>query len=147
MLGSRAEAEEVAQEVFLRVHRGLAEFRGESKLSTWLFAITSRLCLSRLASGAARMGRASDGDAALGNLVNPEAGVADAIERREVEAALRRAIAELPEEQRIMVVLRDLEGLAYEEIAESLGLALGTVRSRLHRARLELKERLEKFLA
>jgi RNA polymerase sigma-70 factor, ECF subfamily len=60
---------------------------------------------------------------------------------------VHRAIAELPEDRRIVVVLRDLEGLAYEEIAESLGLTLGTVRSRLHRARLELKERLEKALA
>jgi RNA polymerase sigma-70 factor, ECF subfamily len=65
MLGSRAEAEEAAQEVFLRAHRGLAEFRGEAKLSTWLFAITSRLCLSRLASGAARIERARDNETAL----------------------------------------------------------------------------------
>jgi RNA polymerase sigma-70 factor (ECF subfamily) len=147
MLGSRAEAEEAAQEVFLRVHRGLAEFRGEAKLSTWLFAITSRLCLSRLGSGASRMGRARDSEAALANLANAEGDAADALERREVEAALHRAIAELPEDQRIVVVLRDLEGLSYDEIAESLGLALGTVRSRLHRARLQLKEALEKILA
>jgi RNA polymerase sigma-70 factor (ECF subfamily) len=147
MLGSRAEAEEAAQEVFLRAHRGLAEFRGEAKLSTWLFAITSRLCLSRLASGAARIGRARDGETALVGLASPDGGAPEALERREAEAAVHRAIAELPEDRRIVVVLRDLEGLSYEEIAESLGLTLGTVRSRLHRARMDLKERLEKVLA
>jgi RNA polymerase sigma-70 factor, ECF subfamily len=68
------------------------------------------------------------------------------LERAEVEAALQRAIAELPEERRIVVVLRDLEGLAYEDIAHALGIELGTVRSRLHRARAELKGKMERFL-
>ena len=61
-------------------------------------------------------------------------------------AALHRAIGELPEDRRIVVMLRDLEGLSYEEIAAALGLELGTVRSRLHRARVELKEKLERYL-
>ena len=77
------------------------------------------------------------------------ANVADAVtalERTELEAALHQAIAELPDERRIVVVLRDVEGLAYEEISEALGLELGTVRSRLHRARMELKAKLERFL-
>ena len=68
-----------------------------------------------------------------------------ALERSELEEALHRAIGELPEERRIVVVLRDVEGLAYEEIAEVLELPVGTVRSRLHRARLDLKEKLERF--
>ncbi|OLC32464.1 MAG: hypothetical protein AUH81_16100 [Candidatus Rokubacteria bacterium 13_1_40CM_4_69_5] len=146
MLGSRAEAEEAAQEVFLRVHRGIAEFRGESKLSTWLYAITSRLCLNRLASGERRMARAREAEETLTGLPSADGDAAARMERSETEAALHRAIAELPDERRIVVVLRDLEGLSYEEIADTLGLTLGTVRSRLHRARLELRERLEKFL-
>jgi RNA polymerase sigma-70 factor (ECF subfamily) len=68
------------------------------------------------------------------------------LERGEREAALHRAIAELPEDRRVVVVLRDLEGLSYDEIAAALGLELGTVRSRLHRARLDLKEKLERYL-
>jgi RNA polymerase sigma-70 factor (ECF subfamily) len=68
------------------------------------------------------------------------------LEQTELEAALHRAIAELPDDRRIVVVLRDLEGLSYEEIAEALDLPTGTVRSRLHRARLDLKEKLERFL-
>jgi RNA polymerase sigma-70 factor (ECF subfamily) len=70
----------------------------------------------------------------------------EALERSELESALHRAIAELPEDRRVVVVLRDLEGLAYEEIAAALELPLGTVRSRLHRARMDLKEKLERFL-
>jgi RNA polymerase sigma-70 factor, ECF subfamily len=145
MLGSPTEAEEVAQETFLRAHRALADFRGDAKLSTWLYAIASRLCLNRLASGEGRISRARmEG---LDRLPAGEGGEPGAdLERSERETALHRAIAELPEERRIVVVLRDLEGLTYDEIASTLSLELGTVRSRLHRARLDLKEKLERFL-
>ena len=144
MLGNRAEAEELAQEVFLRVHRAIGEFRGEAKLSTWLYAIASRLCLNRLATGERRMAR--QGEETLTLLASREVGPAEKMERNELETALHRAIAELGEERRIVVVLRDLEGLSYEEIAAALELELGTVRSRLHRARMDLREKLERFL-
>ena len=144
MLGSRAEAEEVAQEAFVRAHRALGEFRGDAKLSTWLYAITSRLCLNRLASGERRLTR--QGEDALLRLSDAGPRPDAALERRELESALGRAIAELPEDRRIVVVLRDIEGLSYEEIAQVLELELGTVRSRLHRARADLKEKLERFL-
>ena len=143
MLGNGAEAEEIAQEVFLRVHRSMVEFRGEARLSTWLYGITSRLCLNRLA-GADRRLRRDDPDA-LERAPSPSDAAA-VLERSEVEAALHDAIAGLPEERRIVVVLRDLEGLSYEEIAQALDLELGTVRSRLHRARMDLKAKLERFL-
>jgi RNA polymerase sigma-70 factor, ECF subfamily len=144
MLGNRAEAEEVAQEAFVRAHRALGDFRGDAKLSTWLYAITSRLCLNRLASGERRMAR--QGEDALLRLSDAGPRPDAALERRELETALGRAIAELPEDRRIVVVLRDLEGLSYEEIAQVLELELGTVRSRLYRARADLKEKLERFL-
>jgi len=143
MLRNRSEAEEIAQEVFLRVHGAVEDFRGEAKLSTWLYAITSRLCLNRLAAGERRVAR--EGQETLERLtadVDPAA----QLERGELEAALQRAITELPEERRIVVVLRDLEGLPYDEIAEALDLPVNTVRSRLHRARLDLKAKLERFL-
>ena len=143
MLRNRSEAEEIAQEVFLRVHRAVEDFRGEAKLSTWLYAITSRLCLNRLASGERRMAR--EGEESFERL-RGDADPAAHVERVELEAALQRAITELPEERRIVVVLRDFEGLSYEEIAAALDLPLGTVRSRLHRARTDLKEKLERLL-
>jgi RNA polymerase sigma-70 factor (ECF subfamily) len=145
MLGNRAEAEDAAQEVFLRVHRALDGFRGEAKLSTWLYAITSRLCLNRLASGGTRIARAAASADTLEAVRSPDGDPATALEQREIEAALERFIAELPDERRIVVVLRDVEGLAYDEIADALQVEIGTVRSRLHRARMELKEKMEKF--
>jgi RNA polymerase sigma-70 factor (ECF subfamily) len=144
MLGNAAEAEEVAQEAFLRAHRALLEFRGDSKLSTWLYAITSRLCLTRLGSSEHSMIR--QGEDTVMRLPHDADGPDIVLEQTELEAALHRAIAELPDDRRIVVVLRDLEGLSYEEIAEALDLPTGTVRSRLHRARLDLKDKLERFL-
>src|SRR5262244_2577048 len=126
MLGSRAEAEEIAQEVFLRAHRALADFRGDARLGTWLYGIASRLCLNRLASPDRRMAR---GDAALIEVPATTPDAAAEVERAERDAALRTAIAELPNEQRLVLVLRDVEGLSYEEIADALALVPGTVRS------------------
>ena len=142
MLGNRAEAEEIAQEVFLRAHRAVADFRGEARLGTWLYGIASRLCLNRLASPDRRMAR---GDAILADVTAATPDAAAELERAELDAALRTAIAELPEERRLVLVLRDVEGLSYEQIAEALAVDPGTVRSRLHRARMQLKEKLERF--
>jgi RNA polymerase sigma-70 factor (ECF subfamily) len=144
MLGNAAEAEEMAQEVFLRAHRALGDFRGEAKLSTWLYTIASRLCLTRLGSSERSLVR--QGEESLLRLPQDTGGPDAALEQSELEAALYRAIAELPDERRMVVVLRDLEGLSYEEIAAALDLELGTVRSRLHRARMDLKDKLERFL-
>lgn len=144
MLGSAAEAEEIAQEAFLRAHRSLPEFRGDAKLSTWLYAIVSRLCLNRLATGDRKAVR--HGEEILLRVADPQGGPDAGAERGELEAALHRAIADLAEDRRVVVILRDLEGLSYEEIATVLGIELGTVRSRLHRARMDLKDKMERFL-
>jgi RNA polymerase sigma-70 factor, ECF subfamily len=144
MLGIAAEAEEIAQEAFLRAHRSLGEFRGDARLSTWLYAIVSRLCLNRLASGDRRAVR--HGEDILRRVADERGGPEARAERGELDAALHRAIAELPEERRVVIILRDVEGLAYEEIARALDVELGTVRSRLHRARMEIREKLERFL-
>jgi RNA polymerase sigma-70 factor (ECF subfamily) len=144
MLGNAAEAEEVAQEVFLRVHRSAREFRGESKLSTWLYAIASRLCLARL-SRPERRARVAAPEA-LADIPDAGPDPSTGIESAELKSALERCIAELDDDRRVVVVLRDIHGLPYEEIAAALGIELGTVRSRLHRARAELKDRLEKLL-
>ena len=143
MLGRPAEAEDVAQEVFLRAHRALAGFRGEARLSTWLHTIASRLCLTRLAE---RRQRGEPNDAALATMPDRQAGPEDHAARGELAAALQAALDGLEAERRLVVLLRDVEGLAYEEIAAALDLPVGTVRSRLHRARAELRERLDGFV-
>jgi RNA polymerase sigma-70 factor (ECF subfamily) len=143
MLGNAAEAEEVAQEAFVRAYRGIGEFRGDASLATWLYAITSRLALNRLGAGERRVTR--QGDEALAFVADGRSGPAETAEQSELALALQRAIAELPDERRAAIVLRDIEGLAYEEIARALDLPIGTVRSRIHRARMDLKAKLERF--
>ena len=86
------------------------------------------------------------GEEILLRVADPHGGPDTGAERGEMEAALHRAIAELDEDRRVVVILRDLEGLSYEEIASALGIELGTVRSRLHRARMDLKGKMERFL-
>src|SRR5262245_14854404 len=99
MLGSRSDAEDVAQEVFLRVHRAIGEFRGEARLSTWLYGITSNLCLNRLASAERR--RMRHDEETVMRAPSDAADAVAAMERGEMEAALRQAIDELPDERRI----------------------------------------------
>ncbi|MBI3988174.1 MAG: sigma-70 family RNA polymerase sigma factor [candidate division NC10 bacterium] len=144
MLRDQAEAEDVAQEVFLKAFSALGGFRGESKLSTWLYRITSRLCLNRLKARKKDAARLLQDDPVL--MENSPTPPDRALEERELRALLERELQGLSEEQRIVLVLRDIQGLSYEEIAFVLGIELGTVRSRLHRARMALKERVEKFL-
>jgi RNA polymerase sigma-70 factor (ECF subfamily) len=127
MLSDHAEAEDVAQEVFISVHQALPRFRGECRLSTWIFRVAKNHCLNRLKKVAVREAAASDvEDAAGGEPVRPD-------------------IETLPHEQRLLVVLRDIEGLSYEEVAEVADLVDGTVKSRLHRARMALMETLRKW--
>ena len=137
MLGNAAEAEEVAQEAFLRAHRSLPEFRGDPRLSTWLYAIVSRLCLNRLASSDRKS--VAHGEEMLLRVADPRGGPEADAERSELESALHHAIAELSEERRVVVILRDLEGLSYEEIAEILEISIGTVKSRLFLAHETLR--------
>lgn len=149
MLGDASEAEDICQDVFLAVHRHLPRFRGDSRLSTWIFRVTRNHCLNRLKY---LERRGSDGDAALDRLdagalssalvtapEGPERALLAAEQRRLVHEALLRLSAE----HRLLVVLRDIEGLAYEDIARVTALPVGTVKSRLHRARAALAGQLE----
>jgi RNA polymerase sigma-70 factor (ECF subfamily) len=151
LLKDRGEAEDLTQEVFVLLYRHLPEFRGDSKLSTWVYRITHNRALNRL-KFLKRRGVGShldvDDPAHSKSTLDPETqrGAARDPDRHlatlDLSTALEAALRELPEEQRTLVVLRDLEDLSYEEVAEVTGLPLGTVKSRLHRARIELARRL-----
>jgi RNA polymerase sigma-70 factor (ECF subfamily) len=151
ILQDRAEAEDLAQDVFVALHGALPAFRFESKVSTWVYRITRNRCLNRLKSlQRRRVGahadlddpavarHAVDPDTQTGESRDPVRRMEGAVQSRVLEAHLRA----LPEEQRTLVILRDLEDLSYEEIVDVTGLALGTVKSRLHRARVELGRRM-----
>ncbi len=153
MVGDRGDAEDVAQEVFLKAYRGLQGFRGGSRFSTWLYAIASHHCLNHLGSRdvrarrAERTGGAADGHggelpSALDRVADATPGPDAVLERHELRCAIQRELLALTEHHRIVLILRDIQGMSYDEIAAALGVELGTVRSRLHRARMELKARL-----
>ncbi|HOX39158.1 MAG TPA: sigma-70 family RNA polymerase sigma factor [Candidatus Brocadiia bacterium] len=150
MLGSPEDAADVAQEVFIKAWRSLAGFRGDSSFLTWVTRITYNTVISHRRKGGiqtqslwiedddSREEKASD---------NPGVDPADESLSREAQQRVRAAIAALPDDARRLVVLRDIEGMEYEEIADVTGLPLGTVKSRLHRARMQLKETLEPYAA
>lgn len=156
MLGDRAEAEDLTQEVFVTLHGALPGFRGESKLSTWIYRITKNRCLNRLKFlKRRRVGELADIDdpVVARGCLDPAtlgSGAQDPhrkLHNDELGSLIERSLLTLPEEQRELVVLRDLEDLSYEEIVDITGLPLGTVKSRLHRARQALAKTLGPELA
>lgn len=149
MLGTREEAEDVAQETFLSLHRHGRRFRGDARFSTFVYRVAVNAALNRRRSlgrqqarneAAARDHAVREGGAS--GLRSPE----DALAGAQLQAQVHGALLALPVTLRSPVVLYDLEGLSYGEIAEVLGLAEGTVKSRIHRARQALRERLRRFL-
>ncbi len=154
MLGNRAEAEDVAQEVFITVFKQIENFRGDSKFSTWLYRVTVNHCKNRIKYLARRHSRDQDeldetsqaqNGAVNGAPVrskNPD----KALESLQMEQLLQEAIASLDDEQRAVVILRDVEDLSIEEICEITGLPDGTVKSRLHRARLVLRKKMQRHV-
>jgi RNA polymerase sigma-70 factor (ECF subfamily) len=145
MVGDREEASDLVQEIFVSIHQNLEKFRMDAKLSTWIYRISKNHCLNRLKylkrRGRGRSEELSDVsesalEAAMGAPARPD----DALESSRERALVQRAIAHLEEEQRLLVALRDIEGLSYEEIVDITELPEGTVKSRLHRAREKLAE-------
>jgi len=135
-----SDAEEVAQEVFVRVFRGLATFRGDSALSTWIYRLTVNAALSHLA----RRGRRHEvGDDGLTELPAPPITERDSALAARIEAAL----AQLPPGYRAILVLHDVEGLSHEECATILECRIGTCKSQLHKARARMRELLGPSIA
>jgi RNA polymerase sigma-70 factor (ECF subfamily) len=154
MLGNRAEAEDVAQEVFIAVFKTIDTFREESKFSTWLYRVAVNHCKNRIKYLARRHDRdreeideSQHGPGVNGSIGGPlPSSPQKALESAQMEKLMQDAIANLEDDQRIVVVLRDVEDLSIEEICEITGLPDGTVKSRLHRARLVLRKRLQRHV-
>jgi RNA polymerase sigma-70 factor (ECF subfamily) len=143
MLSDREEAFDLTQEIFISIHQHMDQFRADAKLTTWIYRIARNHCLNRL-KYLKRRGRGRSDEfgesnelsitEAMGGASQPD----DAVHARTERELVHKAIAMLEEDQRALVVLRDVEGLSYEEIMEITELAEGTVKSRLHRAREKL---------
>jgi RNA polymerase sigma-70 factor, ECF subfamily len=138
----RSRAEDLAQDVFLRVHRGLPYFRGEARLSTWIYRIVANVCLqdhARPKSGRDTVSLDEEGGRGRA--------VVAATDRRfddlELRDRLEKAIARLPAHYRLVVAAHYLRGVQYEDLAEALQLPLGTVKTQLFRAKQQLRRLLE----
>lgn len=152
MCGRRAEAEELAQEAFLKALEKIEQFRSQSRFYTWLFRIAANLTIShRRRCGRIQFepldGPTDFGDTQAAALTSAlasrrEAAPEAAAMATETHSRLTRALDELDDEYRLVVLLRDVEDMDYEQIGEVLGLPVGTVKSRLHRARCVLKDKL-----
>jgi RNA polymerase sigma-70 factor (ECF subfamily) len=153
MLGNSEEAKDLAQEVFISVFDSINDLREESKFEAWLTQITLNHCRNRWKYLKRRQYfnsdslddpvETEDGDmprAICDSSDNPET----LYEKKMVQQLIQRGLQKLKEDQRELLVLRDLQGFSYEEMGELLGLPEGTVKSKLHRARMELKEVLER---
>lgn len=152
MLGDREEALDCAQETFVKAFRGLHRFQFRSTFSTWLYAIGANTCRNRLASLDYRLksrtisiGPSPQRDVmrSAKDLEDPSPSPLAQLSRNERDRLVQDAIESLPGESRTVVVLRDVEGLSYEQVAEITGYNLGTVKSKIARARQQLREKLK----
>jgi len=130
----RSRAEDLAQEVFLRVHRGLPYFRGEARLSTWIYRIVANVTLQEHGRPVAA---SLDEDTPAAATVDRQFGDFELRDR------LEKAIARLPPNYRLVVAAHYLEGIRYEDLADALQIPLGTVKTQLHRAKQQLRRLLE----
>jgi RNA polymerase sigma-70 factor (ECF subfamily) len=135
-LAGRAEADDLTQEVFIRAWSKLGTFKGEAQFGTWLHRLAVNHILSRRTALGRWADRHASGDSVLGRLLAPRGRASG--ERLDLEAALRL----LPRRAKQVFVLYDVEGYGHQEIAEALGVSVGTSKSQLHRARMLLRERL-----
>lgn len=159
MIGNRQEAEDLAQDVFLTVYKAIGSYRGEGRFYTWLYRVASNTCKNRIKylkgrhfntrvdvddNTEAQMPSREGG--ALHSLQSQVPGPEAMIQGQRLQRAIQRELANLDEEHRLLIVLRDIEGLPYADIMRITGLPAGTVKSRLHRARVALKERMKSYL-
>lgn len=154
LVNRREDAEDLTQETFVKAYRGIGRFQGRSKFYTWLYSIAMNVVISyRRRKGALRHGNpislheGADPDGRPIDVPDPGRRPDVVTEHREVQERIEQGIAQLDDEHRTVVVLRDIQGFGYEAIGELLDCPIGTVKSRLHRARLTLRETLKDLIA
>lgn len=147
ILDSRSEAEDIAQDIFVKIFQSLHDFRGASRFSTWLYRIAVNHCLNHLRRRTRQQQTLVMTDAAEWTQESQASNPYRTLEQKERWVLVQAKLQELSLEHRTIILLRDFEGLSYDEIADVLQLESGTVKSRLHRARMELKALLEPYLA
>lgn len=141
MCGNREDAQDCLQDAMLRIYRSLDRFKGQSAFSTWAYRITMNTCLDELRRRRSRAATSLDALLETGwdpaaETVTPEDAAISAEQRRELEAA----IANLPEDMRSAIILREMHDMTYEEISEALDTNIGTVKSRISRGRERLRQ-------
>ncbi len=151
-LNDPAEAEDAAQDVFIRVNGSASDYRPTAKFTTWVYRITVNVCLNRLRAAKARPALSLDtaaeegGERTFDVAADPALTPSARIEREELETKIRESLAALPDAQRTAVLLRRFDDLSYEEIAEVMDTTVPAVKSLLSRARVTLKSLLHRYL-
>ena len=147
-LGREEDARDVVQEAFLRAFRGLKGFRGQAKFSSWLYRITLNLCRDWIRrerrAPVAQLPEGVDPIEVADERMAPTESVEDLVARKEMSEAVARALTDLPEEQRIAILLKEFHGLTLQEIADQLDCPLSTVKTRLYQGLTVLRRRLER---
>jgi RNA polymerase sigma-70 factor (ECF subfamily) len=147
-LGREEDARDVVQEAFLRAYRGLRGFKGQAKFSSWLYRITLNLCRDWMRrerrAPVVQVPEGVDPIDMADSQASPGESVEDLVARQEMSQAVARAMAELPEEQRSAILLKEYHGLTFQEIADMLNCPLSTVKTRLYQGLAVLRRRLER---
>ena len=143
MTGSPEDAEDMAQEAFLKAFNSIQSFRGDSKFSVWLYRIVSNVCLDFLRKRSKRQtvslsAEDEDGEEVQIDLADTAQSPEALLEKKLTRESVQRGLRQLPPDARQILLLREIQGLSYEEIGETLGLEPGTVKSRIFRARKRL---------
>jgi RNA polymerase sigma-70 factor (ECF subfamily) len=147
MMGNHEDASDLAQEAFIKVFRSIKSFRGEASFSTWLYHVVANVCRDQLRKQKVKVSSLDEsvsyeGEKLEKQLQDSDKSPEEKLEENELKAYLQRLINQLPDEYRLVLVLRELMDFSYEEIAGELNITMGTVKSRLNRARTMLKNKL-----
>lgn len=146
--GDRTEAEDLAQEIFLRIYNARRAYRPTGKFSSWLFAIVNNICLNwiRYVKRHKTVSIFTDKESPQVNIARDQKTASSQLRGLELKITVRNALNTLPSTQRMAVILNKYEGLAYEEIAEVMGISVAAVKSLLSRGRENLKEKLKDYI-